>query len=212
MGWWALAGHAEWLQQHKLHMHCSSMRVLTFARMRARRAAAARSGYLAYEEIVAQLLDEDYYAMYSPAGVDNTQVCVPRPPPPPRACGRCSCRQQRTAHSSTRAHATRLSAPVPPARHMQALVDAQTTERLVANLRKRINGSVADMRAIFGSFEAPGGAGAGALPPKAFTAGCAALGVVLSAKEQAWVAGLAPAGAVDWRAFCDALDSVSRVQ
>lgn len=33
-----------------------------------------RSGYLAYESIVKQLLDGDYYAMYSPAGVDNTQV------------------------------------------------------------------------------------------------------------------------------------------
>lgn len=32
------------------------------------------SGYLAYESIVKQLLDGDYYAMYSPAGVDNTQV------------------------------------------------------------------------------------------------------------------------------------------
>ena len=36
--------------------------------------AAACSGYLAYEDIVKQLLDGDYYAMYSPAGVDNTQV------------------------------------------------------------------------------------------------------------------------------------------
>jgi hypothetical protein len=34
----------------------------------------ACSGYLAYEKIVKQLLDGDYYAMYSPAGVDNTQV------------------------------------------------------------------------------------------------------------------------------------------
>lgn len=32
------------------------------------------SGCLAYEKIVKQLLDGDYYAMYSPAGVDNTQV------------------------------------------------------------------------------------------------------------------------------------------
>lgn len=32
------------------------------------------SGYLAYEKIVKQLLDGDYYAMYSPAGVDNTQA------------------------------------------------------------------------------------------------------------------------------------------
>jgi hypothetical protein len=36
--------------------------------------AVACSGYLAYEDIVKQLLDGDYYAMYSPAGVDNTQV------------------------------------------------------------------------------------------------------------------------------------------
>ena len=35
------------------------------------------SGYLAYEKIVKQLLDGDYYAMYSPAGVDNTQVWQP---------------------------------------------------------------------------------------------------------------------------------------
>jgi hypothetical protein len=35
------------------------------------------SGYLAYEDIVKQLLDSDYYAMYSPAGVDNTQVRGP---------------------------------------------------------------------------------------------------------------------------------------
>jgi hypothetical protein len=35
---------------------------------------AVCSGYLAYEHIVKQLLDGDYYAMYSPAGVDNTQV------------------------------------------------------------------------------------------------------------------------------------------
>lgn len=34
------------------------------------------SGYLAYEDIVKQLLDADYYAMYSPAGVDNTQVRI----------------------------------------------------------------------------------------------------------------------------------------
>lgn len=37
----------------------------------------ACSGYLAYEKIVKQLLDGDYYAMYSPAGVDNTQVTGP---------------------------------------------------------------------------------------------------------------------------------------
>jgi hypothetical protein len=36
--------------------------------------ARACSGYLAYEKIVEQLLDADYMAMYSPAGVDNTQV------------------------------------------------------------------------------------------------------------------------------------------
>lgn len=115
------------------------------------------SGYLAYEKIVRQLLDGDYYAMYSPAGVDNTQ----------------------------------------------ALVDAQATERLVANLRKRINGSVADMRAVFESFDS---AGSGMLPDRQFKAACAALGVVLSAQEQAWVrraATDAASGAVSWRAFCD---------
>lgn len=32
------------------------------------------TGYLAYEDVMKQLLDKDYYAMYSPAGVDNTQV------------------------------------------------------------------------------------------------------------------------------------------
>lgn len=40
-------------------------------------ACLACSGYLAYEKIVKQLLDGDYYAMYSPAGVDNTQVTGP---------------------------------------------------------------------------------------------------------------------------------------
>ncbi len=34
------------------------------------------SGYLAYEEIVKQILDKDYYCMYSPGGVNNTQVGI----------------------------------------------------------------------------------------------------------------------------------------
>uniref|UniRef100_A0A383VS12 EF-hand domain-containing protein n=1 Tax=Tetradesmus obliquus TaxID=3088 RepID=A0A383VS12_TETOB len=117
------------------------------------------SGYLAYEDIVKQLLDGDYYAMYSPAGVDNTQ----------------------------------------------ALVDAQATEKLVANLRKRIKGSVADMRSVFASFDT---AATGVLPHKTFEAGCAALGVVLSAKEHAWVQQAAMtadgSGMVHWGVFCDA--------
>jgi hypothetical protein len=89
----------------------------------------------------------------------------------------------------------------------QALADAQATERLVANLRKRINGSMADMRVVFESFDA---AGSGLLPYKAFQVACAALGVVLSPQEQAWVkaraaAGAdAPAGCVKWGAFCEA--------
>jgi hypothetical protein len=87
-------------------------------------------------------------------------------------------------------------------------VDAQATQRLVANLRKRINGSVADMRAVFASLDA---AGAGALPHKAFLAACAALGVVLSATELAWVQrtaadDAAAPGVVQWTAFCDAFD------
>jgi Ca2+-binding EF-hand superfamily protein len=87
--------------------------------------------------------------------------------------------------------------------YMQALVDAQATERLVANLRKRINGSIADMRAVFESFD---NAGSGVLPAKAFTAACAALGVVLSPQEQAWVkrACTDATGSVSWHAFCGA--------
>jgi Ca2+-binding EF-hand superfamily protein len=87
---------------------------------------------------------------------------------------------------------------------MQALVDAQATERLVANLRKRINGSIADMHAVFKSFDS---AGNGVLPAKAFTAACAALGVVLSPQEQAWVKRACTAdahGSVSWHAFCGA--------
>lgn len=87
---------------------------------------------------------------------------------------------------------------------MQALVDAQATERLAANLRKRINGSVADMRAVFESFDT---AGSGALPARTFQAACAALGVVLSAMEQQWVKNTAAdssTGAVNWKLFCDA--------
>eukprot|EP00878_Enallax_costatus_P035636 GHUV01039820.1.p1 GENE.GHUV01039820.1~~GHUV01039820.1.p1 ORF type:complete len:188 (+),score=77.77 GHUV01039820.1:629-1192(+) len=114
------------------------------------------SGYLAYEDIVKQLLDADYYAMYSPAGVDNTQ----------------------------------------------ALVDAQGTERLVANLRKRINGTLDEIRAVFTSFDPEG---TGVLPAKKFQAACATLGVVLSAKEQEWVRQAVSDGSdVKWVAFCDA--------
>lgn len=36
--------------------------------------SAQGTGYLAYEEIVRQLLDPDYYAMYSREGANNTQV------------------------------------------------------------------------------------------------------------------------------------------
>eukprot|EP00775_Hariotina_reticulata_P006099 gene6099-6337_t len=115
------------------------------------------SGYLEYEAIVKQLLDGDYYAMYSPAGVDNTQ----------------------------------------------ALVDAQAAEKLVSNLRSRIHGTVDEMRLVFASFDSTC---AGALPEKLFQAGCAALGVVLSPKEQDWVQRTATSSnnMVDWRIFCDA--------
>jgi len=68
-------------------------------------------GYVAYEPIVQQIMDPDYFCMYSPGGVDNTQ----------------------------------------------ALVDAQATARLVANLRKRVRGTVAEMRAVFESFDQVGG-------------------------------------------------------
>jgi len=85
----------------------------------------------------------------------------------------------------------------------QALVDAQATERLVANLRKRINGSVADMRAVFESFDT---ASSGVVPSKTFQAACAALGVVLSPMEKAWVKSAAAdaSGHVRWCVFCDA--------
>jgi hypothetical protein len=89
--------------------------------------------------------------------------------------------------------------------HTQALVDAQATEKLVADLRKRIKGSVADMRAVFASFDT---AATSVLPHKTLEAGCAALGVVLSAKEHAWVQQAAMAadgsGMVHWGVFCDA--------
>lgn len=86
---------------------------------------------------------------------------------------------------------------------LQALVDAQATERLVANLRKRINGSIDDMRAVFESFDK---LGSGVLPAKAFQAACAALGVVLSLQEQALVkrAATDAYGAVSWHSFVDA--------
>jgi hypothetical protein len=50
---------------------------------------AVCSGYLAYEHIVKQLLDGDYYAMYSPAVVDNTQV---------RRTSPCSWHKQHACH------------------------------------------------------------------------------------------------------------------
>jgi len=102
------------------------------------------SGYLAYEDIVKQLLDPDYYAMYSPAGVDNTQ----------------------------------------------ALVDARATDKLVTNLRQRINGSLSDMIKVFKSFD---DSDIGTLPPKEFQAALASLGVVLSSKEQELVTRVADA-------------------
>mgnify|MGYP001811169355 CR=1 FL=1 len=40
--------------------------------------------------------------------------------------------------------------------HAQALVDAQSTAKLVSNLRKRIRGSVEEMRAVFESFDKVG--------------------------------------------------------
>jgi hypothetical protein len=39
-------------------------------------------------------------------------------------------------------------------------VDAQATSKLVSNLRKRIHGSVDEMRAVFESFDQVGGEGA----------------------------------------------------
>lgn len=82
-------------------------------------------------------------------------------------------------------------------------MDAQATERLVLNLRKRINGTVADMRAVLESFDT---ANSGVLPAKSFQAACAALGVVLSPMEQAWVKRAATdmSGCVNWGVFCDA--------
>jgi hypothetical protein len=52
--------------------------------------------------------------------------------------------------------------------------------------------------------------GSGALPVRQFEAGCAALGVVLSAREREWAERAAGAcggggGELDYRAFCDAL-------
>lgn len=84
-------------------------------------------------------------------------------------------------------------------------MDAQGSERLCASLRKRINGTVAEMRAVFTSFDPQL---TGVLPAKTFEAACAALGVVLSAKEQAWVQHAAVvangSGDVDWQVFCSA--------
>lgn len=55
----------------------------------------------------------------------------------------------------------------------------------------------------------------GVLPARKFEAGCAALGVVLSPKERAWVGaaaalgggGYSEEGEVDYHAFCDALEA-----
>lgn len=92
---------------------------------------------------------------------------------------------------------------LPAGLYKQALVDAQATERLVANLRERINGSVADMQAVFESFDT---ASSGVVPAKTFQAACAALGVVLSPMEKAWVKSAAAdaSGDVRWCVFCDA--------
>jgi hypothetical protein len=86
---------------------------------------------------------------------------------------------------------------------LQALVDAQATEKLVSNLRLRIHGTVDEMRLVFASFDS---VGAGVLPEKLFQAGCAALGAVLSPKEQEWVQRTATSSnsMIDWRIFCDA--------
>jgi Ca2+-binding EF-hand superfamily protein len=64
---------------------------------------------------------------------------------------------------------------------LQALVDARATDKLVTNLRQRINGSLSDMIKVFKSFD---DGGTGALAPKEFQAALASLGVVLSSKEQ----------------------------
>ena len=85
-------------------------------------------------------------------------------------------------------------------------MDAQSTSKLVANLRKCINGSVPEMEAVFASFDP---AGSGLLPAKTFQAGCAALGVVLSPSEWTWVqrAATDASGMISWRQFCAALSS-----
>lgn len=72
----------------------------------------------------------------------------------------------------------------------------------MANLRKRINGSDSDMRAVFESFDT---ASSGVLPAKAFSAACAALGVVLSPQEMSWVkrAAADASGCVRWTTFCN---------
>lgn len=119
------------------------------------------TGYVAYETIVQQIMDPDYFCMYSPSGVDNTQ----------------------------------------------ALADVHATYKLASNLRKRIHGSVEDLRAVFDSFDQEK---CGHLPERRFHAGCAALGVVLSCKEREWVGRVAAAadgsGAVNYGAFCDVLE------
>lgn len=116
------------------------------------------------------------------------------------ACHVCTVCQHNTVGLPVVLH--KLTRVMSCAALLQALVDAQATERLVANLRKRVNGSIADMRAVFESFDS---AGSGMLPDRAFKAACAALGVVLSAQEQAWVkrAATDAAGSVSWEAFCD---------
>ncbi|GBF88223.1 flagellar associated protein [Raphidocelis subcapitata] len=118
------------------------------------------TGYVAYEPIVQLIMDPDYFCMYSPERIDNTQ----------------------------------------------ALADATSTARLVAHLRARVRGGVDGMRAVFEGLDADG---SGVLPARQFEAGCAALGVVLSAREREWAERAAGArdgsGATDYRAFCDAL-------
>lgn len=72
------------------------------------------------------------------------------------------------------------------------------------NLRKRFNGTVAEMRAVFESFDDNK---SGLLPMKDCHAGCAALGVVLSAAERDFVnkVALAKDGSnnVLYNDFCD---------
>ena len=129
-----------------------------------------KKGFVEYEPIVRAILDPDYFCMYAPDKVDNTQ----------------------------------------------ALADAQAAARLRARLRARVRGGAGELRAALAAFDATG---AGALPPRAFDAGCAALGVVLSAREREWAEGVAAVarggggeggegggeGAMDYGAFCDAL-------